>query len=80
MNNDEAQLLASLWDSIEGYISTGEKQEVAEHIIRGLITHGFDLNLLHDAEGNCQYLDKALDNVAEEESDVESDLFDEYGE
>jgi hypothetical protein len=78
--NDEAQLLSTIWDAIEGYISTNEKQEAAEAIIKTLIDNGNDLPLLQDAEGNCNYLDRALAAVESEQEEVETDLYDEYGE
>ena len=80
MNND-AQLLASLWESVHDHVSNGDKQEVAENIVRILIDHGSEFRSLIDAEGTCNYLDRALENVeAEEEAEHEPDLYDEYGE
>lgn len=77
--NDESQHLSSLWDALESYIPKGDKQEAAEVLIRTLILNGYDFKLLHDAEGNCNYLDKALGVIEEEEAEIETDLFDEYG-
>jgi len=79
--NDDAQLLASLWETIHDHVSNGDKQEVAESIIRILIDHGSEFKSLIDAEGSCNYLDRALETIeAEEEEEREPDLYDEYGE
>ncbi len=75
--NEEAQLLASLWENIQEYVPTSEKVEVAETIIKTLMDHGNDFRLLHDAEGVCSYLDRALNAVEEEEAEGNL-VFDEY--
>lgn len=76
--NEEAQLLASLWETVQEYVPTASKQETAESMIKTLIDYGNDYRLLRDAEGTCIYLDRAIAALAEDEE--EEDLFDEYDE
>lgn len=77
--NEYTQPLSSLWEAMETYIPKGDKQEAAEILIRTLILNGHDFKNLQDAEGHCNYLDKALGVIEEEEAEIETDLFDEYG-
>ena len=76
--NEEAQLLVTLWESIQEYIPTNEKQSMAEKVIQTLINYGNDFKLLHDAEGNCTFLDRALAAVGVEEEEETDYFFDEY--
>lgn len=74
--NDEARLLFSLWESVGEFVPASDKQEAAAQMIRSLIEiGGHDFDLLHDAEGECPYLDKAITEIAaeiaEEEDEVE---------
>lgn len=76
--NDEARLLFSIWETVSEVIPTGERQEAAAGIIRALIEQGScDIDLLHDVEGECAYLDRALAEVAAENADPEDYL--DYG-
>ena len=78
--NEEAQLLSQLWENVQDNLPNSEKLEVAKAIIRTLIEFGNDIHLLYDAEGNCTYLDRALEAVEgeEEESNEPLDEIDEY--
>lgn len=67
--NEEAMLLVTLWEAIQDYIPAAEKVTVAESTIKTLMEFGNDIHLLHDAEGTCPYLDKALLAIAEEEEE-----------
>jgi hypothetical protein len=79
--NDEARLLFGLWEAVSDLIPTGDRQEAAANLIRVLIEQGGnDIDLLHDAEGECPYLDRALEEVAEELAEDADDLFDEIDE
>ena len=76
--NDEARLLYALWEGISDLVPTGDRQEAAASMIRVLIElNDSDINLLHDAEGECPYLDRALEEVAEEVREDADELFDE---
>lgn len=77
--NDEARLLFALWESVSEVIPVGERQEAAASMIRTLIDHGDnDFNLLHDAEGEDPYLDRALAEVAAEIAEDDEDHDDNY--
>lgn len=79
--NDEARLLYSLWESVSDFIPTGERQEAATALINVLIElNDNDINLLHDAEGECPHLDRALEAVADEHAEDADDLLDEIDE
>ena len=67
--NEEAQLLYRLWENVQDFIPNAEKFEVAKSIIRTLLEFGNDIHLLYDAEGNCSYLDRALEAIEGEEDD-----------
>lgn len=76
--NQEARLLYRLWESVSEVLPMGERQEAAESMIRALVElNDMDINLLHDAEGECPYLDRALVVVADEirEEDEEEDFY-----
>lgn len=76
--NDEARLLFSLWETVGEFVPNGDKQEAASQMIRTLIdVGGNDFDLLHDAEGECPHLDRALAEIAAEIAEDEDDLSDE---
>ncbi len=76
--NDEARLLFTIWEAVSEVLPMSERQEAAAGIIRALIEQGScDIDLLHDAEGECTYLDRALAEVASENADPDEYL--DYG-
>ena len=75
--NDEARLLLSIWEAVQDYIPTGDRQEAALGVIKSLVELGNDLELLHDAEGECPYLDRALNEAALDQDEEIDDIYEE---
>lgn len=79
--NSEARLLYTLWDTISHSFSASNKHGMATSIIRILVEYGeCDIELLQDAEGECEYLDRALEEVKDELADPDFDGFEEFEE
>ncbi len=76
MTNEEARLLYSVWEAVQEYIPTNQRNDAAEQLVRALVDAGNDLDLLHEVEGECPYLDKALAAVAADEEEEIDDLDD----
>ncbi len=73
--NEEARLLVSLWEAVSDHIPAGSRQEAGASMIRVMMEYGHDLALLHEAESECPFLDRALDQVSDEEGEeFEEDL------
>lgn len=80
--NDEARLLALAWEAVSDFISNSDKQEAANVLVDAFVEAGHEVEILFDAEGECNYLDRALtanhDRALHEED--EEELYDEDGE
>lgn len=66
--NSETKLVVELWDFFRDIISTGKRHDAALHILRMFEEYGIDVNR-HDLEGEDEYLDEALQALAEYEDD-----------
>ena len=82
--NEEGRLLALAWESISDFISNGDKQDAANALVDAFVEAGIDVEALFDAEGECNYLDRAMTanhdrSLAEEEEEL-GEMDDLYGE
>lgn len=64
----ETKLVFELWDYFRDMLSAGKRTEAAMHMLRLFEEHGIDIDR-HDLEGECEYLDEALQNSSDEEED-----------
>lgn len=76
--NDEARLLALSWEAISDFIPNSDKQEAANVFVDAFVEAGHDVETLFDAEGECNYLDRAMTanhdrSQAEEEDEINGD-------
>ena len=71
--NSETKLVFELWDYFRDMISAGKRTEAAMHMLRLFEESGIEIDR-HDLEGECEYLDEALQNSSEDD-----DLHDDHG-
>ena len=81
--DDEARLLALVWEGMSDFVSTSDKQEASTALVNAFMESGYEITDLFDAMGECSYLDKALttkhDEVIAEDEELEEELDDEEG-
>jgi hypothetical protein len=68
--NSETKLAFELWDYFRDMIGKGNRTEAAMHMLRLFEEHGVDIDR-HDLEGECEYLDEALQNTGEDEEEID---------
>lgn len=67
--NEEAHLLALIWEAIGDLISSADKQDAADALVGSFIECGHEIESLYDADGECQFLDRALSSAHENENE-----------
>lgn len=72
--NSESKLVVELWDYFRDMIAAGKRHDAAIHILRLFEEYGIEVD--HDElEGECEYLDDALEalNDGDDDHDVDTD-------
>lgn len=63
--NSETKLVFELWDYIRDVIPAGKRSDAVLFMLRLFDESGLDFDR-HDLEGECEYLDEALQAMSEE--------------
>ena len=71
--SSESKLVVELWDYFRDMIATGKRQDAATHLLRLFQEYGIDVDQ-SEIEGECEYLDEAIEALLEPE---DSDGYDE---
>ena len=64
--SSESKLVVELWDYFRDMIGAGKRQDAALHLLRLFQEYGIDVDH-DDLEGECEYLDEAIEAMLEEE-------------
>jgi hypothetical protein len=75
--NSESKLVVELWDYFRDMLPAGKRVAAAAHILRLFEEYGVDVDH-DDLEGECEYLDEAIDHFDDEDEDDDLDYNDEY--
>lgn len=67
--DSESKLVVELWDYFRDMIGAGKRQEAALHLLRLFREYGVDFDQ-SDIEGECEYLDHAIEVLDEGEEDT----------
>jgi len=70
--NSETKLVVDLWDFFRDQLPAGKRQAAATHLLRLFEEYGMEVDH-EDLEGECEYLDDAIEIVREDE-DEDDDL------
>lgn len=73
--NSETKLVIELWDYFRDMISAGKRHDAVLHILRLFEEYGIDV-VRHDLEGEDEYLDEALQSLADDSEDESDDWHD----
>lgn len=72
--NEEARLIATIYDRIETYISKSDKSAVAEALVDSFLEMGHEPEDLYEADGEYPILDAAIrSNI--DDAEAEEDIF-----
>lgn len=75
--SSETKLVVELWDYFRDMIAAGKRPDAALHILRLFEEYGVDVD--HDElEGECEYMDEALQAINDPEDDVDEDTDEDY--
>lgn len=78
--NSESKLVVELWDYFRDMIGAGKRADAALHILRMFQEYGIEVDQ-SEIEGECEYLDAAIEALLEDEegdSDNYNDEDDDY--
>jgi hypothetical protein len=67
---NEAELLAEIWYTLKEYIK--DKQQAIDHLISTLVDSGLTDETVEELRGIDKYLDKALEEYAYIDDDIEN--------
>lgn len=73
--NSESKLVVELWDYFRDMIAAGKRHDAAIHLLRLFEEYGIDVDR-DELEGECEYLDEALEALNDgddEDHDVDAD-------
>jgi hypothetical protein len=70
--SSESKLVVELWDYFRDMIASGKRQEAALHLLRLFEEYGIEIKP-SDVEGECDYLDYAVEALHENEGDDYND-------
>jgi hypothetical protein len=71
--NEESRLLMQVWGALGDYVRTGEKSDAAVALVRALVDLGYDVEEFCDAQGECPFIDSALDGLAADDEEENED-------
>ena len=71
--DSESKLVVELWDYFRDMIAAGKRSDAALHLLRLFQEYGIEVEQ-SEIEGECEYLDDALEAMLEEE---DPDAYDE---
>lgn len=72
--NSESKLVVELWDYFRDLLPAGKRQAAVTHLLRLFEEYGIEIDH-HDLEGECEYLDEAIE-IVKEDDDSDSDYDD----
>lgn len=73
--SSESKLVVELWDYFRDMIGAGKRSDAALHLLRLFQEYGIDVDH-DDLEGECEYLDEAIEAMLEEEDTDHDDEHD----
>ena len=74
--NSESKLIVELWDYFRDMLAAGKRQDAATHLLRLFREYDIEVDW-SEIEGECEYLDEALEHMLEDEDDDHHDEDDE---
>lgn len=66
--NSESKLVVELWDYFRDMIAAGKRQDAAIHLLRLFQEYGVEVDH-DDLEGECEYLDEAIEALMDDDHD-----------
>lgn len=75
--SSESKLVVELWDYFRDMIATGKRQDAATHLLRLFQEYGIEVEQ-SEIEGECEYLDEAIETLADPDHDAYHDDEDDY--
>lgn len=70
--SSECKLVVELWDYFREMLPAGKRVGAATHLLRLFEEYGFEVDL-NEIEGECEYLDEAIELLADGEDEEELD-------
>lgn len=67
--SSESKLVVELWDYFRDMLAAGKRQDAAIHLLRLFQEYGFEVEQ-SEIEGECEYLDEAIEALLEDEDDA----------
>ena len=67
--SSESKLVVELWDYFRDMLAAGKRQDAAIHLLRLFHEYGFGVEQ-SEIEGECEYLDEAIEALLEDEDDA----------
>ena len=64
----ESKLVVELWDYFRDMIAAGKRQDAAIHLLRLFQEYGVEIDH-DDLEGECEYLDEAIEALMDDDHD-----------